>query len=104
MGRTYDANSNVTKLQIRILIRTQGITDGLYSFYINNFYLTENGVPVPDQVNKGVTSKVPLKSVSILTEPIFEVTGDYTSSSYVLSYDNFPIEVSWDKQPFISLV
>ena len=105
MGRTYDANSDVTKIQIRIVIKSQGITDGTYSIYISNFYLSEYGVTIPNQINKGVTSNVPLTTISsVLTEPTFEIAGNYTSSGYALSYDNFPIEAAWSKQQSISLV
>jgi hypothetical protein len=105
INRNYNASSDITRIQIRIIIKSQAITDGQYGIYITNFYLSEYGSPVPNQVNKGVTSKVPLiTNASILTEPIFEVAGNYTSSGYNLSYDNFPIEISLNKEQSSPLV
>jgi hypothetical protein len=99
-SRTYDIANDVTKIQIEIVIKTQGTSDGSYGFFFSNFYLSEYGVPVPNQSNNGYTSKAPLTSErGALSTIIFEVTGNYTSTGYQLSYDNFPIQASWSKEP-----
>jgi hypothetical protein len=93
----------VTKIQIEIVIKTQGTSggsDGSYGFNFYNFYLSENGVPIPNQSMYGVTNHtVILTSANgVIGNPTFQIMGNYTSSNYQLSYDNFPIQASWSKE------
>jgi hypothetical protein len=101
-SRTYDIDNDVTKIQIEIVIKTQGTSDseGLYGFNYYNFYLSENGVPIPNQSMYGVTNHtVILTSANgVIGNPTFQIMGNYTSSNYQLSYDNFPIQASWSKE------
>ena len=96
-SRTYDIASDVTKIQIEIVIKTQGTSDsdGLYGFNFYNFYLAENGVPIPNLSMYGVTNHTVIFSANgVIGNPTFQIMGNYTSSNYQLSYDNFPIQAS----------
>ena len=101
-SRTYDVDNDVTNIQIEIVIKTQGTSDGSgsYGFNYYNFYLSENGVPIPNQSMYGVTNHtVILTSANgVIANPTFQIIGNYTRSSYQLSYDNFPIGASWSKE------
>jgi hypothetical protein len=101
-SRTYDVDNDVTKIQIEIVIKTQGTSDsdGSYGFNYYNFYLAENGVPIPNQSMYGVTNHtVILTSANgVIGNPTFQIIGNYTSTGYQLSYDNFPIGASWSKE------
>ena len=99
-SRTYDVDNDVTKIQIEMVIKTQGTTDGSYSFCFYNFYLAENGVPIPNQSMYGVTNHTVIltNANGVIGDPTFQIIGNYTSSSYQLSYDNFPIQASWSKE------
>lgn len=101
-SRTYDVDNDVTKIQIEIVIKTQGTTDsdGSYGFNYYNFYLAENGVPIPNQSMYGVTNHtVILTSANgVIANPTFQIIGNHSSTGYQLSYDNFPIGASWSKE------
>ena len=99
-SRTYDIANDLTKIQIEIIIKTQGTSDGSYGFNYYNFYLSENGVTIPNQSMYGVTNHtVILTSANgVIANPTFQIIGNYTSTGYQLSYDNFPIQASWSKE------
>jgi hypothetical protein len=101
-SRTYDIANDVTKIQIEIVIKTQGTSDsdGSYGFNYYNFYLAENGVPIPNQSMYGVTNHtVILTSANgVIGNPTFQIIGNYNSSNYSLSYYNFPIQANWNKE------
>ena len=101
-SRTYDIANDVTKIQIEIVIKTQGTSDseGLYGFNYYNFYLAQNGVPIPNQSMYGVTNHTVIltNANGVIGNPTFQIIGNYNSSNYQLSYDNFPIQASWSKE------
>jgi hypothetical protein len=101
-SRTYDVDNNVTKIQIEIVIKTQGTSDsdGSYGFNYYNFYLAENGVPIPNQSMYGVTNHTVILSSAngVIGDPTFQIIGNHSSTGYQLSYDNFPIQASWSKE------
>jgi hypothetical protein len=99
--REYDSHIDITtiKFNIRIILNVTTNTGLTCTVYYNEFYLTEEGVRVPNQTTKwGADAIILLKPYyADGSNPIVQIKGNYESKNYELAYDNFPTTIKWVK-------